>query len=176
MSKGLPRSLKRGNPLKKDVIDLAIPLRNATMTIAAAGSGVAFGSLTVQGLPQGNLLFAGAVGYIQLETSDSDVVTGWHGDFGLGVAATADGDLGDVEEDALIPSTTIDAVGSTKASAVVRGTSTTSEQGAIIDNTAGDKSLVLNALIDAADFTDAGSASFTVNGMLYVKFMPFGDD
>ncbi len=174
--KGLPRSNQRGNPLLQEVIKVTIPIRDLSVTVAAASSGVAFGTAVVAGLPQGNMLLLGAVAYLELSTADADAVAGWHGDFGFGYAVTADGDLGDSNEDAIIPSTTIDADGETKASVRTRAQSTQTEQSVIVDNTDGSLEVNLNVLVDAADFTDASSAVFTANGDLHLAYIMLGDD
>lgn len=176
MSKGLPKSMQRANPQLADIIKVAVPIRDLSITVSATGAAIGFGSAVLGGLPQGNILLLGAVAYVQLTTTDTDISAPWHGDFGIGFAPTADADLGDALEDAIVPSTTIDADGSTKASLIVRGVSTQTEQSTIIDNTAGDLELNLNVLIDAADIANDTSAVFVANGILHLAYTMLGDD
>jgi len=176
MGKGLPRSMKRAAPLRDEIIKQVVRIKDLTVNVAAASTAVGFGTAVIGGLPQGNLLLLGAVAYLSLTTADTDAAAPWHGDFGIGTAPTADADLGDAEDDNIIPSTTIDAAGSTRTSATVRATSTTTEQGAIIDNTDGSKELNLNVLVDAADMADDSAAAFTANGYVVIAYIPLGDD
>lgn len=174
MSKGLPKSHSRANPQIADIVKVTVPI-NESITVTATSSAVGFGTAPLAGLPQGNMKLVAAVGYVKLTTADTDVVTGWHGDFGIGFAPTADADLGDALEDGIIPSTTIDAVGSTRTSALTRAASTATEE-VIYDNTDASLELNLNVLIDAADMTDDTTAVFTATGELHLAYIMLGDD
>ena len=173
--KGLPRSQQRGNPLQQEVIKIALPVHNLEVAVAAAGAAVGFGTAVLAGLPQGNILLLGAVSYLQFSTSDADISATFDGDYGIGTAPTVDADLGDAEDDNLVPSTALGAA-TAKLSPNARGASTTTEQGAIIDNTDGSKELNLNLLIDAADIADGASANFLANGVLHLAYIVLGDD
>ncbi len=176
MSKGLPRSMSRGAALRQEIIKLVFPIKNLAIDVTSVSTAVGFGSAVIGGLPVGNLVFLGSVAYLKLTTADADGATAWHGDFGVGTAPTADADLGDAEDDNIIPSTTIDAVAATKISLVTRGASTQTENGAIIDNTDGSKELNLNVLIDAADIADDAVVSMTADGVLHVLLAVLGTD
>lgn len=175
MTHGLPKSLERAAPALAQVKKVSIPFKDVALTVAAVGSAVGFGSVTLAGLPEGNLKLLGAVAYLQLDTASANLATSWHGDFGIGYVATTDADLGDAAEDAIIASTTIDAVASTKTSAIVRGASTATEE-VIYDNTAGTAALKLNVLVDAGDITDDQSGVMHASGIVHLAYIVLGDD
>jgi hypothetical protein len=167
--KGLPRSLAhaKGDVLQK----IVVPITNVTISVVDGAPG--YGSVALAGLPEGNVLFIGAVAYIQLLTVDADITTTFDGDFSIGTAATANGDLVDANEADIIPSTALGAA-TAKLSPVVRGASTDALGGGIIDNTANTLNLNLNLLID--DAAISGAADFTVNGTLNLAYIVLGDD
>lgn len=168
MSKGLPRALKSAkSPIKK----ISIPVR--ALAIAVTGtSGVGYGTAVASSLPQGNILFLGAVAYMQFTTADTDVTTTFDGDYGIGTTPLTDGTItgGDVD---LVPSTALGAA-TARVSPVVRGVSTDALGGGIIDNTAGDLEVNINLLID--DATISGAADFTVTGTIEIALLVMGDD
>jgi hypothetical protein len=169
MPKGLPRSLAHA---KDDVLQkVVIPVKNVTISVVDGAPG--YGSVALAGLPEGNVLFLGAVAYLQLLTADADITTTFDGDYSIGTAATVDGDLADANEADIIPSTALGAA-TAKLSPVVRGVSTDALGGLIIDNTANTLNFNLNLLID--DAAISGAANFTVNGTLYLAYLVLGDD
>lgn len=171
MSKGLPRSLGRGEPLLQNVYKRSIPIN--ALQVAVTDGAPGHGTAVIHGLPQGNLLFLGAVAYLQLATADADVVAAFDGDFSVGTVPTADTDLADAGEADIIPSTALGAA-TAKLSPVVRGVSTDALGGGIIDNTDGSLELNLNLLIDDASIS--GDATFTANGVLHLALIVLGDD
>lgn len=176
MSKGLPRSMARGAPLRQEIIKLDLAV-SGTLDITGVDSAVDAGTFVIAGLPQGNLLFLGAVSYIQVDGgSDAHIIDNWAGDYGIGVAPNADLDLGDAEEDAIIPSTALAAGASDKLAPLTRGASTGTEQGVIFDNTDGSLELNLNLLIDDNVITDTEDGTFVISGSLHLAFIPLGDD
>lgn len=172
--KGLLRSLSRGSPQRQEVYRVNLPI-NTTVNVAAAGAGVGFGSAVIGGLPQGNLLFLGAVAYVQLAgPGDSANITDtWNGDFGIGTTPATDGTITAGDTD-IISST---AVGPAVAeeSPLTRGISVLTE-GLIFNNTDGSLELNLNVLVDAADITDAQNVDLTATGILHAAFIVLGDD
>jgi len=177
MSKGLPRSLSRGSAQRQEIVKQSIAI-NETITFTGATGAVIFGTAPIGGLPEGNLLFLGAVAYLQLAGSGSDanLTADFQGDFGIGTAPTADNDLGDAGDDNIIPSTAIGPA-TAEVTPVTRGTSTeATEQGAILDNTDGSLELNLNILLDADEVTDGEESDITATGVVHLAFIVLGDD
>ena len=173
MGKGLKRSLAHANMQSAPIVKQVIPVRAKTVTVAGA-TGVGFGTVVLGGLPEANILFLGAVSYLQFTTADADVTATFDGDMGVGTVPTADADLGDAGDDNFIPSTALGAA-TAKVSPVVRGVSTDSESGIIIDNTAGSLEVNLNLLIDDASIS-ADDVDFTVEGAVTLSYVVLGDD
>lgn len=171
MSKGLPRSLARGKQMLQPITTMRIPIRNKTINVADGAPG--FGTAVLGALPQGNLLFLGAVSYLQFGSSSSSLTATFDGDYGIGTVPTADNDLADAGEADIIPSTALGAATS-KTSPIVRGASTDALGGGIIDNTDGSLELNLNLLID--DAAISGAATLTVNGVVNIALIVLGDD
>lgn len=84
----MPRGLKRASRdalVKGNLVTVKkIPVVGKVVNVAAAGSGVGFGSVVLDGLPVGNLLYLGGTAYLDFETADTDVVATYDGDFGIG--------------------------------------------------------------------------------------------
>lgn len=165
--KGLKRSLKNVTSVVKKQ---TIPISNLSVSVADGAPG--FGTSVIAGLPQGNILYLGAVGYLQFTTSDADITTTFDGDFSIGTTATADNTITGSDGD-IIPSTAMGAA-TAKVSPVIRCTSTDALQGIVIDNTANDLELNLNVIID--DAAISGAAVFTVKGSLQICYVVMGDD
>lgn len=145
------------------------------IVVSAASTAAGFGTVKICDLPEGNILFNGAVLNIAMAAGGSaNVVTEWDGDISLGTTATEDVTLSGTEVD-LIPSTAVKAAAD-KDLATVRALSTTTEQGAIFDNTGDTLDVNLNMLIDAADITDDESVSLTLSGKLWLSYTLLGDD
>ncbi len=173
--KGLARSIKRGG------LGGAVPVRrsialNGSMDITGVAAAVDAGEFVIEGLPEGNILFLGAVANIIVSAVDADVLIDWAGDFGIGTIPNADVDLADAGDDDLIPSTALLADTGTKATLATRGASTATEHGLIIDNTAGALELNFNLLVDDNFITDAAVGTFTVTGTLELVYIVLGDD
>ncbi len=165
--KGLIRSLGR-NPFTQPVRKLSIPVRALPLAVAGT-TGVGFGTAVIGDLPPGNILFLGAVAYMQFTTADGDVVATFDGDYSIGSAPTADATLSGAEVD-IVGSTALGAA-TAGVSPVARGTNATQ---VILDNTDGSLELNLNVLIDDANISGAGD--FVVNGVLHIAFTVLGDD
>lgn len=171
MSKGLPRSLGRANPQIAPVMKQRVPVRNASLSVVDGAPG--YGTVVIGDLPQGNILFLGAISYLQFATTDTDVTATFDGDYSIGTVPTADSDVSDSGEADIIPSTALGAA-TAKLSPVVRGASTDALGGGIIDNTDGSLEINLNLLVD--DAAISGAAVFTVNGYVELVYSVLGDD
>lgn len=168
--KGLARSIGRGNAVQAPIVKQTVPLRGVTISVADGAPG--FGTVVIGDLPEGNILFLGAVSYLRFTTADADVTATFDGDYAIGTAPTADNSLSGSEAD-IIPSTALGAATS-KVSPVVRGVSTDALGGGILDNTDGSLELNLNLLID--DSAISGAADFTVEGFMDLAYIVLGDD
>lgn len=167
--KGLPRSLGR--------VGAASSLRTLTIAVNALALSVAdgapgFGSAVISGLPQGNILFLGAVAYLKFTSADADITTTYEGDFSLGTTATADNTLSGTDAD-IVPSTALGPA-TAKVTPQHRGVSTDALGGGILDNTDGSLELNLNVIID--DAAISGAVSMTVDGLVHMAFIMLGDD
>lgn len=165
--KGLPRSLANspsagGNPKTFKVDSLAMTTTGAT--------GVGYGTAVIGDLPEGNILFLGAVAYLQFTKGSAGTIATFDGDFSIGSAATADATLSGSEVD-IIPSTALGAA-TAGVSPMVRATNATQ---VILDNTDGSLELNLNLLIDDASVS-ADDQAFTATGYLLLSYIVLGDD
>lgn len=174
MVKGLTRSLSRGTALIQHVIKQTVVVEDLPLVVTATGAAIGFGSVVAEGLPEGNILFLGAVGYLKFDGSGSDanLTATWEGDFSVGTAPTADADLGDASDIDILPST---ALAAATAEIGVR-TRAAAPAGTMLDNTDGSLEININALIDAADIIDSQSVTLTVNGEIYLSYVMLGDD
>lgn len=169
--KGLPRSHQRGAVGSMPIRKMSIPIRALPITVNGV-TGIGFGSVSLGSLPQGNLLYLGAVAYLRFSTADAGVIAAFTGSYGLGTGVNADTALAGTDAD-LIPATTISAA-TAQVSPVVRGASTDALGGGVIDNTDTTLNINLNLLIDDASISAA--APFTVDGVVYVSLIVLGDD
>lgn len=172
MGKGLPRSLGRGAAQRQDIVRQVVNI-NQTVAVTAAGAAVGFGAAVIGELPEGNILFLGAVGYVQLSGSGSDanLDATWDGDFSVGTAPTADVTLSGAEID-ILPSTALGAA-TAEVSPRVRAVNATQ---AIFDNTDGSLELNLNVLIDAINIVDGSTVNLTARGTLQLAYVVMLDD
>jgi len=96
----------------------------------------------------------------------------WEGDIAFGTTADADGSLAGTE---------VDLVAKTDTPAAVAGVATadcqsTATEQTILDGHTAAKDLILNLLIDAADFIDAGTGALHLNGTVTITWINLGDN
>lgn len=174
MGKGLPRSMSRGAAQRQEIIKQVFRVEDLAISVTGGASTAAgFGTVVIGDLPEGNILFLGAVAYMAFAGSGSDanLTATWNGDYSIGSAATADVTLSGAEVD-IIPST---AVGPAVAEVAPRARGANATQ-VMLDNTDGSLELNLNVLIDAADITDSTNVNLTVDGELTIAYIVLGDD
>lgn len=171
MAKGLPRSIGRATPVQAVINKLVLPVDAVTVSVTDGAPG--HGSAVVGDLPEGNILFLGAVGYLSFTTSDADVIASFEGDYSIGTVATADGNVSDAGEANIIASTAI-AAATAKVSPVTRGVGDGSLAGVVFDNTDGSLEINLNLLIDNASIS--GNADFSATGYIVMSYIVLGDD
>ncbi len=168
MPKGLGRSIGRGAPSKSPIVKQMVPV-NAVPISVAGTTGVGWGTAVIGDLPEGNILFLGAIAYLQFNSADTDVVATYDGDYSIGSAPTGDATLSGAEID-IIPSTALGAA-TGRLSPVVRGANATQ---AMLDNTDGSLEINLNLLIDDANIS--GTADMTATGFVQLAYIVLGDD
>ncbi|WBQ35338.1 hypothetical protein [Pseudomonas phage pPA-3099-2aT.3] len=169
--KGLQRSLSRGSPARQDVVKQVVKVNKLAIQVDGA-TGVGFGSAVIGGLPEGNILFLGAVAYMQFTkaASATGIQATFDGDYGIGTTPASDATITDTDVD-IIAST---ALGAATAGVSPRARGTNATQ-AIFDNTDGSLELNLNLLIDDANIS-ADDQDLTVSGELYIVYSVLGDD
>ncbi|MEE8519339.1 MAG: hypothetical protein V3S98_09465 [Dehalococcoidia bacterium] len=174
MGKGLPRSHSRGQFTRQELIKQLIVVEDLLITVDGA-SGVGFGSVVMGDFPKGNLLFLGAVSYMQFTGPGSvDLEEDWTGDFSIGTTPTADATPASNDVN-LIQLTTI-APASAEVSPRTRAIHVqTSETGTIHDNTDNSLEMNLNVIIDDADI-NADGIVLTVNGVIELLYSVLLDD
>lgn len=172
MSKGLPRSMSRGQPQAQEVVKQTIEI-NKTLDVTATTTAVGFGTTVIGDLPAGNILLLGAVIYLQLSGSgsDADLAATWDGDFSVGTTATADVTLSGTDVD-IIASSALGAA-TAEVSPRIRAVNVTQ---AMLDNTDGSMELNLNVLIDAANIVDDSTVTLTAVGILQLLYSVMLDD
>jgi hypothetical protein len=172
MTKGLPRSLKNGPKEIKPIVRADISFVDTVLQVDGA-TGVGWGTVVAEGLPEGNILIVGAVLDVTIdEQGDAGISDTFNGDIGVGSTPADDGTItaGDVD---IIPSTATPAA--VAGVSTVRATSTPTESGTILDNTGGTLELNVNLLIDDADIS-ADDIDLLVNGTLHLSYIVLGDD
>lgn len=169
--KGLPRSLSRGSPARQDVVKQVVKVNKLAIQVDGA-TGVGFGSAVIGGLPEGNILFLGAVAYMQFTkaASATGIQATFDGDYGIGTTPASDATITDADVN-IIASASLGAA-TAGVSPRARGTNATQ---AILDNTDGSLELNLNLLIDDANIS-ADDQDLTVSGELYIVYSVLGDD
>ena len=172
MGKGLPRSLARGAPQRQEIVRQVVKINHA-VAVTATGAAVGFGASVIGDLPEGNILFLGAVGYVQLSGSgaDANLDATWDGDFSIGTTPTADVNLTGGDSD-IIGSTALGAA-TAEVSPRIRAVNATQ---AMFDNTDGSLELNLNVLIDAANIVDGATVNLTARGTLQLAYVVMLDD
>ena len=177
MSKGLPRSMSRGDAQRQEIIKQTIPLRDFAVTVSATGAAIGFGSAPISGLPEGNVLFLGAVAsniVVSGSGADANLSDTFNGDFSIGTTPADDATITGADVD-IIPSTALPAA-TAEVGVATRASHSAAVTGTVYNNTAADLELNFNVLVDAADIVDDESVDLTVNGVVTVAYIMLGDD
>lgn len=197
MAKGLPRSLKNAATGAAGAADLGSPngsgvtmreehvggkvrqvvldLVDTPVVLTDEAGVVAHGGLKLLDLPQGVVLFLGAVADLALTLSAAGVNADWDGDVGLGtVVATNDAALATTEQD-LIPTTATPQAAASATTADAQSTAT--ESGAVFDGRSTPVDVFLNLLVDDADHNvGATPTNIIVNGSIKFAYVMLGDN
>ena len=171
MGKGLSRSLGRAAVTLAPVIKQMVPVTNLAINVSAASTAAGFGTVVIGDLPEGNILFLGAVAYMQFTSADTDLTATFDGDYAIGTTALGSTTMTGTTAD-LVASTALGAA-TARVSPIARGVNATQ---AIFDNTDGSLEINLNMLIDAATITDDATANLTVTGVVHLSYIVLGDD
>ena len=146
----------------------------ATPVVMTDNAGVvAFGSLKVADLPEGNICILGAVMDLALTLSAAGINADWDGDVGLGTAATDNNaTLASTEQD-IIPTT---ATPQAQASATTAKAMSTSTQISTFDGTTTAKDVYLNLLVDDADHdVTTTDTNIICDGTIRITYVNLGD-
>ncbi len=174
MTKGLPRSQKNAKKSNLAIVKQTFKVKDSSLSVDGA-TGVGFGTSVIGDLPEGNILFLGAVSYLQFSSAAAGITATFDGDYSIGTVPTADTDVSDAGEANIIPSTALGAA-TAKVSPIVRGTqSDGSLAGVVLDNTDGSLELNLNLLIDDAAIS-ADDVIVLANGTVTVSYVVLSDD
>jgi len=170
MGKGMTYASRRGRKAVQEIVKEVIKVDALTIEVDGA-SGIGFGTLPIGDFPEGNILFLGAVAYMQFTGPGSaSLDDNWEGDFSVGSTATADSTLGGTDVD-IVASTAL-AAATSEVSPRTRGTGATQ---AVLDNTDGSLEINLNLIVDDANI-GADDLDFTVTGELHIAYIVLGDD
>jgi len=173
MTKGLPRSNSRAKPQSQAVRRQRIVLTNKAVTVSGA-TGVGFGTTVIGDLPEGNIHFMSAVGYLRFTrpAASTGILATFEGDYAIGTEATIDADVADTNEANILPSTSMGVAATSGVSPTSRSTNIT---GVMLDNTDGSLELNLNVMIDDASI-NAASQAMTADGYVDLVYAVLGDD
>lgn len=169
--KGLQRSLRRGGavaPIRR----LDVKLNAVQIVNFDGATGVAWSTVVIGDVPEGNVLILGALLNCTLTESNAGVLDTFSGNVSIGSAPTADNTLATNEVD-IIPSTAFGPAVSSVAT--VRAGSTAAIGGVVLDNTDGSLELNLNVLIADASIS-ADDMVLVANGILHLVYTILGDD
>jgi len=171
MSKGLPRSLARGEAAKRPIVNVRLPI-NKELTLTGSTGVAVFATTVLAGLTEGNILLLGAVANLTFTgPTSANLADDFQGDFGIGSTPADDATISGADDD-VIASTAIPAASSEVAGPVRVANATQS----ILDNTAGTGEINLNVLLDADEVTDGEDVVVTVSGSVDLAYIVLGDD
>ena len=173
MAKGLPRSHTSGPPIARSIIKQTFVADGLSVSVVGA-AGVGFGSATIGGFPEGNILLLGAVAYLTISGpgGNADLSDTFVGDVGIGTTPMSDATMSDGDED-IIQETAL-AAATAEVGVRTRATHLAADSGEIHDNTDGSLELNVNVLVDDASI--GGTVPMTITGELIILYTVLGDD
>lgn len=166
--KGLQRSINRGPVLRRDLINQQIPI---DVVVTATDGAPGWATAVLVNLPEGNVLYQGAVVDLRMTSLDANITDTFEGDIALGMAPTVDGTLTGNQAN-LTLSTAIPAA--VAGVADVRAAGANTQNGTIFDNTDGSLEVNLNIAIDDAAISADGD--ILLEGVLYLAITMLGDE
>lgn len=146
----------------------------AFRVIVGNTTGVSFGGAKFYDFPAGRILVLGCTAYFPTITFGSTIGTGGSGDYAIGTAVNADGDLGDATDVDLLPSSAMLDPFVTRTGRSNAGTALAAA--AQFDGTTTAKDAYLNVIVDDADVSDGdtnGTVDFT--GTVTLTWINLGD-
>jgi len=168
MTKGLNRSLARSPKVRSPIRKATIQLNNLPLSIVGA-TGNGFGGAAIHGLPEGNILFLGAVGDNLIFTAGANTIAAFTGTYGLGTAVASAAVLASTMQN-IVP---VGAIAAATAS-VSPPTRLVNATPFMIDNTDKTLAVFLNMTIDDASIS--GTTPVTVSGLVVISYIVLGDD
>lgn len=174
MGKGLPRSMSRGAPQRQEIIKQVIRVEDLEITVTGgASTALGLGTAVLGDFPEGNILFLGAVSYLQFSGSGSDaaIAADWEGNYSIGTTASADTTLDGT--DANIVASVALAAATAEVSPRTRSSGATQ---AIFDNTDGSLEINVNLTTADNDVTDSTAVTMTIDGEVHLVYVVLGDD
>lgn len=170
MSKGLKRSTDRGRKAGQAVVKHVIDLDAVPMFKAGSAAGIGFGSVVIGELPVGNIYLFGAalnVGFFPLDFPNG-LSSAWDGDFSVGEAENTFTSLSGDEVNIVAKKS----IGPAAFEAIAIGPYST-KGNKFIDNTAGDKAIWFNMLIDDADLNTDTFVDMYLQGDMTLVYSVF---
>jgi len=163
---------------KVEVRTLKLTLTNTPVVMADEAATVAYGSLKVADLPQGNIVILGAVMDLALTLSAAGINADWDGDVGLGTTAAGNNAaLAGTEQD-LIPTTATPQAVASATTAKAKSTATELAAGVFDGTTAtgAAKDIYLNILVDDADHdVTTTPTNIICDGTIQITYCNLGD-
>jgi hypothetical protein len=172
MTKGLARSMSRGLPMQQTVTRLRIPVVAKQFAVTDPGAALGWATFAAGGLPQGNIVVLGVMGYLKFSAISGGLATTFQPTVALGTAATADNVLAGAEVN-LAPAATLSAAVA-NVTPVGRVASTAAESGLTLDNT--DQTLNVNVNVTVPDAAISAAAVMQADGYIDVVMAVIGDD
>jgi hypothetical protein len=172
MGKGLPRSTAGRSAsaiARAPIVKKTIPFAALALSFTGA-SGNGWATAPFAGLPEGNILLLGCVGYVKLTKTGSGITATFDGNYSVGSSATADATLSGTDVD-ILPSTAYSAAVA-GVTALTRATNATAK---VLDNTDATLKLNLNVLINDASIS-ADVQAATADGYVTIAYIELSDD
>lgn len=146
-----------------------LTLTSVAVTMTDEAGVVAYGGVKLYDLPEGAILFGGAVADLDI-TASGGINANFDGDFGVGtVTASNNATLATTEQNIIPTTATPQAVSSVTTA---NGKSTATEN-AVVDGTSTALDVYLNFLVDDAD--QNGGGTITVTGTISILWCNLGD-
>lgn len=174
MTKGLQRSLDRGAPSNQEIVRQVIKVKDKSLTTGNGAVSDGWATVDLGGLPEGNILFLGAIAYMTFTGPTSgDLIDAWTGVYGVGTSPSVDetalaGLFRNIVDDVVLSAATAE------VSPRTRGPSLAADMSLILDNTDADLELNLNLFIDNASIS--GDVTLTVSGEIQLAYIVMLDD
>lgn len=167
MTKGLPRSLRRGSQQQQIVTKLTIPLRGVLVNVSAVGANIGWGTAVIGDFPNSHIKMMAAAASLRFSGPGTpNLEDNWTGTFSIGTDPTADATLNGSEVN-IIASTNISAA-TGEVSPVVTAVNGVD---AVFNNANGALEVNLNMTIAAASISDDQTVPIRVDGVVEITYI-----